>query len=383
MRELILNVSFIVYGEDLDIIEGGHIVIENGVITEVGKGYLGGCNAVNLHNDVAFPKLINSHIHLADCCFPDYGANLSIDNLVGEPHGLKYKFLSNLSDEEFASKVLSILHYLLKSGVYAVFDFREGGIRGAKLAYKVKEKIKDLNYVILGMPESKQEEGIVNEVKSMGKYVDGIAISTPIYYEPNVLAKLSNIAKNLGLKIATHISETKEVHELNDLEISLRYLKPDIIVHGTHLNVRELEIIKERDVKLILCPRANAWFRVGIPPVEQVYKLGIDIAIGTDNCGWVKPDLWREADFLINILRLKINFTDWKWITKALTINPAKFFGMKPPIIMEGYEANFIILDGNAMGINSSGDKLLSIIKRGGPELVKLIISKGVIMSVR
>jgi len=378
MKELILNLGFIVFGDEFEIIERGHITIdEQGVITEVGRGFIGGPNTINLYNDVAFPRLINSHVHMGDCCFPDYGTDLYIDDLVGEPHGLKYKLLERVDEDIFTRRVLSVLKLVEKMGVYAVIDFREGGIRGAQLAYIAKRSLQQqivrVKYFVLGTP-TEHSELATNEVKLFAEYVDGVAVTSPLYYDCSTLMRISNVARSLGFKLATHISETVDTHEAGDFEIALRCLKPDVIIHGTHLTREQLEVVKEHGIGLVLCPRANAWFGAGLPPLVEIYELGLRVGLGTDNCGWMKPDLWREAEFLIDLLRAKTAFNDWTWVAQALTINPAAFFGVEPPVIKEGARANFMILNGDLMSINASGNKLLTVLKWGGIDTVKAVV---------
>lgn len=63
-----------------------------------------------------------------------------------------------------------------------------------------------------------------------------------------------------------------------------------IAVHGVHLTAPDLELLAERDVTLVTCPRSNAWVGAGVPPVTRFAASGIRVAIGTDSLASA-PDL--------------------------------------------------------------------------------------------
>ena len=383
MNELIINLGYVIYGEDFRVLKNSHVVIDsNGVISEVGHGFLGGYNTINMYGDVAIPRLINSHVHVADYSFLDYSADLSLEELVEEPNGLKYRLLSRLSPEMFKRRTIGLLKELLKQGTYAICDFREGGLKWCSKAYEIKQRFKEIKYLIYGMPVSRDPNELSKELRLLRNYIDGIAISTPTHYNVEFLKILSREVRSLGLKLMTHIAETLKVRKSMDLELAVDHLKPNAIVHGTYLSKDDLELLKSKGITLIICPRANAWFKVGLPPLKDIYELGINVGLGTDNCGWNKPDLWREIEFLIYLLRIKLNFTDWIWVLKALTITPSKLLDVEPPLIREGLKANFMILNGDLLGVPYSGDVLLTILKRGSSEYVKAVLTDGVLRYV-
>ncbi|RLG84269.1 MAG: hypothetical protein DRO18_07230, partial [Thermoprotei archaeon] len=256
MNELIINLGYVIYGEDFRVLKNSHVVIDsNGVISEVGHGFLGGYNTINMYGDVAIPRLINSHVHVADYSFLDYSADLSLEELVEEPNGLKYRLLSRLSPEMFKRRTIGLLKELLKQGTYAICDFREGGLKWCSKAYEIKQRFKEIKYLIYGMPVSRDPNELSKELRLLRNYIDGIAISTPTHYNVEFLKILSREVRSLGLKLMTHIAETLKVRKSMDLELAVDHLKPNAIVHGTYLSRDDLELLKSKDITLIICPR--------------------------------------------------------------------------------------------------------------------------------
>lgn len=170
---------------------------------------------------------------------------------------------------------------------------------------------------------------------------------------------------------AAHVSETLKQGLEGDLERLLR-LSPTLLVHGTRLSMKELEEIGRLKIPLVMCPRSNLWFSVGIPRVATALKKGVRLLLGTDNGGLVSPDMWRELETATLIARAEDpSFSDAKEIIGAATLNAYEFLGMQP--IEEGARGNFVIIDGEVSGINRSLDKYMAIVKRGGKVLYTII----------
>jgi cytosine/adenosine deaminase-related metal-dependent hydrolase len=122
----------------------------------------------------------------------------------------------------------------------------------------------------------------------------------------------------------------------------------DIIVHGTKFQKYELEEIKRCNKGLIICPRSNAYFGVGVPPIRDIMNLKIPIAIGTDNIMANSPNLFEELRFIYYLLKIfnkkqKLMSISSKDLLKMVTINAAHIFNMESDIgsISIGKNANF------------------------------------------
>jgi hypothetical protein len=146
-----------------------------------------------------------------------------------------------------------------------------------------------------------------------------------------------------------HVSETPELREMNDLSIALE-AGFDSIVHGTYLDREDLFTIKRSKINMILCPRSNLWHGLKAPPLSDILEIGIDFALGTDNAGLVKPNIWREAEVALLLLRSAEMKGEEvaRSILKSIFVNGYKSVHEKPRIISEGEEAHFLLFDGES-----------------------------------
>lgn len=353
----VINVRKALIGEDLEVKDNVNIEICNGYITHIGNGF--SSNAKSFTNGIAIPSLINSHVHMLDYAFPEIGIDKTIKELVGDPNSLKYELLSKQTEKDLINFSLNFISNSINFGVTTIADFRELGILGSKIALNIKRKLKGINYIILGRLE-KNEFNDKNLVR-LAEIDDGFGVSSISTYSPQELMKISEVFKN---KIrAAHISETLKQNLKNDLEFFMKYLRPNLIIHGTWFSDYELLILKEKNVSLVLCPRSNLWFSTGIPRIASAIKLGVNILLGTDNAAWISPNLWKEMETALLISRLQDPLSNYsKEILKAATVN-ARLFGTNK--IDEGEKSNFIIIEGEKTGILRAYDIYSAIIKRG------------------
>lgn len=63
-----------------------------------------------------------------------------------------------------------------------------------------------------------------------------------------------------------------------------------LVVHGVQMDADDLARLAARGATLVTCPRSNAYTGAGTPPIEQFYRAGLRVAIGTDSLAST-PDL--------------------------------------------------------------------------------------------
>ncbi len=116
---------------------------------------------------------------------------------------------------------------------------------------------------------------------------------------PSWLEELANYAVREGLPLHVHADEQpREIDEclaeegLRPIELlaDCGCLGPrTTIVHATHADAHELDLIADAGARVCLCPTTEANLGDGFAPVEQLCERGIGICIGSDSNVRIDP----------------------------------------------------------------------------------------------
>jgi cytosine/adenosine deaminase-related metal-dependent hydrolase len=115
----------------------------------------------------------------------------------------------------------------------------------------------------------------------------------------------------------------------------LEFLGPrTLTVHGTQLTAADCRLLAATQTWLVLCPRANRYTGAGTPPVPDLLKAGVNLALGTDSLA----GNW-DLNLFGEMLWLHENFPAWPgdlWLrlgtlNGALALRRAQEFGSLTP----------------------------------------------------
>ena len=192
---------------------------------------------------------------------------------------------------------------------------------------------------------------------------EGLGASSPLDYQPDVLARLAREAR----PAMAHVAETPRARLAGDLEAALE-AGLDAVVHGVFLSRGDLEELASRGVGLVACIRSNMWHSLGIPPLRGALEAGVRVGLGSDNAAWMTPDPWEEARHALYTLRLQgVKEEAPAAVARALFVGGYEVAGERPRLIEEGREAH-LLLAALPPGVASAADKLGAIVKRVGRE---------------
>ncbi len=345
---MILRAKYALVGEELELWEDVEVVIEGGRVADL---YQTGKATENV---LVMPALINAHAHLADCSFPDEWLRESLEEIVDPRRGLKRKALERSDPGEGIRRGMKLSE---ATGVAAVADFREGGLRGLERALSLHLP----GYLPFARFETEEE------IPKIAQLAHGLGLPEPDYPTEDLAVKAAKAFKALGKPVAVHLAEVRK----EPVEKAFKVMA-DVVVHGCYLEKEDLEELRKKGVALAVCPRANEWFSLPVK-VAEALEAGVRLLLGTDNCTFNKPDLWRELERASFVLRRVKAFDEEraKELLKAVTVNAEKPLKIPWRIPLEkGSDGPFLVLDTKLLGLDLSKNKYSTLVKRGGPEAI-------------
>ena len=424
MPQIIKNASLLL-GKDLTFVNTGFIEIgKNGIIKNVRAGNYNGddndCgNIVDAEGFLIIPGFINAHTHIGDSIGKDVAVDSGLNARIHPVFGVKKRILQKSKPEHLKTFIRSSAISMMRKGIVAFGDFREGGPYGIKL---LKEAIHNLSIkcVILGRVEyyidlakkvlddnvvCKGEVGregrkkntvrlpphILQTVSNVLQVADGLGISSAnensdesLKQYKELLQKKNNNKKRQSKKLlmAIHAAESQNTNDFSRSKTEvvriMQYLKPDIIVHMTNATDDDISIVAKKRIGVIVCPRANGILGVGIPKVAKMLKYGCIVGIGTDNVMLNSPDIFREMDYLWKVSRAtEPEFISAREILKMATVNGAEILGLNSGCIKTGRSADIMFIDKKHLDLYPIHDPYSSLVHRASQDSIRAIMING------
>jgi len=229
----------------------------------------------------------------------------------------------------------------------ALGDFQEGdGPPPEKNASQLLDMMRDLH---------KKWHGALNNRMTVRVSPVGLPACTE-----ELIRGSRDLANELGVGIHIHNcegeTETATAYErfgMSEVEAYEKFglLGPDCqLVHNIWLTERDKEIIAEYDCNCVTCPSTNTKITDGMPPMPDLYKLGVNIAIGCDGeSSSGTYDMLQEAR-LVSLLG-KVSTMDAAVFTaketfEMMTKNGLKAIGFDTKVgeIKPGYQADLTVI---------------------------------------
>lgn len=126
---------------------------------------------------------------------------------------------------------------------------------------------------------------------SMRKIV--LAPCSPFSVSEDSMKETAALARKHGVCLHTHLAETEDENNFCVREMGGRrplqvmtdcnFVGSDVwFAHGIHFNDEELEILKDTGSQICHCPTSNMRLGSGICRVQEMQKMGINVALGVD-----------------------------------------------------------------------------------------------------
>lgn len=346
------------------------------------------------------PSFANMHTHVPMSLLRGIGADLPLmDWLQKVIWPLEGEFVS----PEFvrAGAQLGILE-MIRSGTTLFMDMyffedivgevaKEAGIRAG------------LGFGILDFPTkiAKTPEEYITRAREFAEALKGdelifpvICPHAPYTCSPNTLTKAKELSEEHDLFLHIHVAETKgEVERIKEeygrtpvlhLE-NIEFLSDKVLcAHMVWLSEEEMEIVKERGVKVAHCPESNLKLASGIAPVPQYLRREIHVCLGTDGAASNDNlDMLEELSTCAKLHKgnsLDATVIDAPTALKLATEMGFSAMGIKAGRIEEGYEADFILIDTDKPHLQPLYEPIAQVVYSAKSSDIDAVVCRGKVL---
>lgn len=356
----------------------GALLIDNSKIISIGKiedfGDLTNYKIIDHGDSLICPGFINLHTHLL------YSKLGQINGLGGLFPWLE-QLMSNTKDWQEIDYINSInygINQALSTGTTFLVENTPNILSAQELS---KSPLKALIGIeVFGSDEEKADE-IFQQLLEIEAIELTFSPHAPYDISKPLWKRLIEWANKNNKPLLTHLEESPEEKSwwqkksgkgvnfwraINKLEPKLKYWKQynsgidflnknDLLnknIIGTHLcqaGKEDLKLLKEKNIKLVHCPRSNYYLNNGTANLKLWNELGIVWGIGTDSIASNgNLNLLEEARFAIKEQSIICNYSlSAREVFEAITSTAAKIISKEHELgyLKEGYCADFLVYD--------------------------------------
>ena len=344
-------------------VEAANIHVSGEKISEITQGEVTGANVIDGRNKFATPGLVNAHTHASMTLLRSYSDDKALmDWLQKDIWPIEDKMTRK--DIYWGAALAAV--EMIRGGTTAFADMYgpdmsevakvvdESGLRGS------------LSQGLISFANGdKKLASNVELYKNFHGAADGritVMFGPHAIYTcpPDYLKKVVNEASKLGAEIHMHMNETQT--EINDCLKNYGKRPFEVVnetglfdlgtlaAHCVHLSDNEIEIIKQKKIRVAHNPGSNMKLASGICPATKLLAQGVTVAIGTDGAS-SNNNLDMVEEIRLAALLAKVDTLDPKVIPAAQAIQMATEFGAKALGLQnvgrleEGCKADIVLWD--------------------------------------
>ena len=316
---LIQNIRSLVSCDDADTVyENVDLYAKDGFIRAIGKNLPQEAEKViDASHMLCYPGLVNTHHHL----YQVFSRNLPEVQNMELFDWLKtlYEIWKNLDEDVIRLSTLTGLGELMKHGCTTCFDHHyvfpkdTGDLLGAQFGAADELGIRmyasrgsmDLSVKDGGLPPDSVVQTVDEILRDCQRAVEtyhdpsrfsmrmvALAPCSPFSVSEELLRQSAFLARDLGVRLHTHLCETKDeerfVRErcgMRPLEYmeSLGWIGPDVwYAHGIHFNDEELRELARTGTGVAHCPISNMKLASGVARIPEMLALGVPVGLAVD-----------------------------------------------------------------------------------------------------
>lgn len=315
---LVKNISHVVTcDENNTVLENVNLFVKDGVIVSIGDECPEADEVLDGTGMCMYPGLINAHHHL----YQYFTRNLPFTQGLQLFPWLKilYGVWKGMTEDTVFWSSTAAMAELLKYGCTTVFDhhyvfpagagdlmaaqFKAADALGVRMA--VSRGSMDLSEKDGGLPPDSvvqtidqimaDSERVVKQFHDPRPYAMHqvvLAPCSPFSVTSDLLRESAVLARQLGVRLHTHLCETQdeerwvaETHNMRPLEFmeSLGWVGDDVwYAHGIWFTDDELKFLAETKTGVCHCPASNMKLASGVAKIPEMLKLGVRVGLGVD-----------------------------------------------------------------------------------------------------
>lgn len=401
---IIKNGTILTMDKNNKVINNGVVIIKDNKIISVGNEELlkiySAKKIIDAKNGIIMPGMINTHNHLPMIAFRGLGEE-GIKNrlfayffpLEGEKlnRNLIYKATVHGSIDMALSGVTTYadMYYHMDEMAKAT---KEVGIRGILGETVIKFPVVDAKTPYGGIEYA---INFIEEYKNDDLIIPAFGPHAPYTVSKEKMQEIENLSKKYNVPIMIHVGEfddedkrlnlkNKSVIEYMD---SIGVLNNRVLLaHAIHLNEKDLDIIKKREVSIAYNPMANAKGATGIARAYEMLNKNIKVGLGTDGpMSSNQVDLFRTLSYASSMQRLKYNdrtIMTPDIVVKMATIGGAQALNLDKKIgsIEPGKLADIVIIETKSPNMMPNYDPFATLVFQANPSNVDTTIVNGKII---
>ena len=294
------------------------IYCADGVIRDMGRGLdYSAQEVIDCTGMLCYPGLINTHHHLYQC----FSRNLpQVQNLeLFDWLRALYEIWKNLDETVVRFSSLTAMGEMMKHGCTTCFDHHyvfpqgAGDLVGTQFAAAVELGMRmvcsrgsmDLSKKDGGLPPDSVvqtiDEILSDSIRTIETYHDPspgamrqvvLAPCSPFSVTADLLRQSAALARQYGVRLHTHLCETKDEEHFTLEKVGLRplgymetlgWLGSDVwYAHGIHFNDDELKLLSDTGTGVAHCQVSNMKLASGVCRVPDMLELGVPLGLALD-----------------------------------------------------------------------------------------------------
>ena len=291
----------------------GDVAVEDGRITAVGTVEpQPGDEVLRVDGDIVTAGLVNTHHHLyqwltrgqaVDCDL--FGWLVTLYPVWARIDADDVRAAARVGLAELAMTGCTTAfdhHYVVPRGDDSVFDAIVDAAREVGVRLHLSRGSMDLGESAGGLPPDhlvEDRDAILASTEAVhARHHDGETVSvvvapcSPFSVTPELMTESAALARRLGLRLHTHLAETREEEESClarfgrrplDLVDEWGWLADDVwYAHGVHFSDSEVARIGAARAGIAHCPSSNARLGAGIARVSDLVAAGAPVGLGAD-----------------------------------------------------------------------------------------------------